>query len=147
MADVIELLSELEDIVDKGFEIPFAKKTLINKEQVLALINDISLQLPDELRMAKSVAEDRSRILADAQKQADLIIKNAEQKIISMIDEHEITKRATEQANEIVMKAQKNARDIRLGTLEYADNVLQRVDSTLKTMSETLQKSRSELRK
>ena len=97
--------------------------------------------------MAKSVAEDRSRILADAQKQADLIIKNAEQKIISMIDEHEITKRANEQANEIVMKAQKNARDIRLGTLEYADNVLQRVDSTLKTMSETLQKSRSELRK
>ena len=36
--DVIELLSELEDIVDKGFEIPFAKKTLINKEQVMSLI-------------------------------------------------------------------------------------------------------------
>ncbi len=145
--DIIELIAELEETINKSYEFPFIKKAFVNKEELLNIIGDISLQLPDELRMAKSVAEDRSRILADAQKQADLIIKNAEQKIISMIDEHEITKRATEQANEIVMKAQKNARDIRLGTLEYADNVLQRVDSTLKTMSETLQKSRSELRK
>ena len=115
--DIIELIAELEETINKSYEFPFIKKAFVNKEELLNIIGDISLQLPDELRMAKSVAEDRSRILADAQKQADLIIKNAEQKIISMIDEHEITKRATEQANEIVMKAQKNARDIRLGTL------------------------------
>ena len=69
--DVIELLSELEEIIEKGFEIPIVKKTIIDKEQVMELINDISLQLPDELRVAKSIAEDSKRIIQDAQKQAD----------------------------------------------------------------------------
>ena len=86
--DVIELLSELEDVIDKGFEIPVVKKTMINKQQVMSLINDISLQLPDELRVAKSIAEDSKRIISDAQKQADAKIKEVEHNILGLIDEH-----------------------------------------------------------
>ena len=145
--DILELISELEEKIDSSLEIPLIKKAFVNKEELMNLVGDISLQLPDEVRMAKSIAEDRTRILADAQKQADLIIKNAEQKIISMVDEHEITKRANEQANEIIAKAQKNARDIRLGTLEYSDNLLSQLDNTLKAMGESVNKSRSDLRK
>lgn len=145
--DILELISELEEKIDSSLEIPFIKKAFVNKEELMNLIGDISLQLPDEVRMAKSIAEDRTRILADAQKQADLIIKNAEQKIISMVDEHEITKRATEQADEIIAKAQKNARDIRIGTLEYSDNLLSQLDNSLKAMSESVKQSRADLRK
>ena len=145
--DILELISELEEKIDSSLEIPLIKKAFVNKEELMNLVGDISLQLPDEVRMAKSIAEDRTRILADAQKQADLIIKNAEQKIISMVDEHEITKRANEQANEIIEKAQKNARDIRIGTLEYSDNLLSQLDNTLKAMGESVNKSRSDLRK
>lgn len=145
--DVIELIAELEEKVEKSFELPIVKKSFVNKEEIMNLIGDISLQLPDEIRMAKSITEERNRILADAQKQADIIIKNAEQKIISMIDEHEVTKRATENANEIVAAAQKNAREIRLGTLEYSDNLLAKVDDQLKAISDAIKKSRSDLRK
>ena len=145
--DILELIIELEEKIDSSLEIPLIKKAFVNKEELMNLVGDISLQLPDEVRMAKSIAEDRTRILADAQKQADLIIKNAEQKIISMVDEHEITKRANEQANEIIAKAQKNARDIRIGTLEYSDNLLSQLDNTLKAMGESVNKSRSDLRK
>jgi len=145
--DILELISELEEKIDSSLEIPFIKKTFVNKEELMNLIGDISLQLPDEVRMAKQIAEDRTRILADAQKQADLIIKNAEQKIISMVDEHEITKRATEQADEIIAKAQKNARDIRIGTLEYSDSMLAQLDNSLKAMSDSIKQSRTDLRK
>ena len=145
--DILELISELEEKIDSSLEIPLIKKAFVNKEELMNLVGDISLQLPDEVRMAKSIAEDRTRILADAQKQADLIIKNAEQKIITMVDEHEITKRANEQANEIIAKAQKKARDIRIGTLEYSDNLLSQLDNTLKAMGESVNKSRSDLRK
>ena len=130
--DVIELIAELEEKVEKSFELPIVKKSFVNKEEIMNLIGDISLQLPDEIRMAKSITEERNRILADAQKQADIIIKNAEQKIISMIDEHEVTKRANEHANEIIVEAQKNAREIRLGTLEYSDSMLSNLMNNLK---------------
>ena len=122
--DVIELLSELEEIIEKGFEIPIVKKTFIDKERVMEIINDISLQLPDELRVAKSIAEDSKRIIQDAQKQADAKIKEAEHKIMALVDEHEITKQATANANDIISKAQKDGREIKLAAIKYADDLL-----------------------
>ena len=145
--DVIELLSELEDIVDKGFEIPFVKKSLINKEQVMALINDISLQLPDELRVAKSIAEDSKRIISDAHKQADAKVKEVEHKILGLIDEHEITKKAVANANEIIAKAQKDGREIRLASLQFADEVLEKVETDFKAVTDRVKQCRSDLRK
>ena len=145
--DVIELLSELEDIVDKGFDVPFSKKSLINKEQVMSLINDISIQLPDELRVAKSIAEDSKRIISDAQKQADAKIKEVEQKILGLIDEHEITKKAVANANEIIAKAQKDGREIRLASLKFADEILEKVEADFKAVNDRVKQCRSELRK
>ena len=145
--DVIELLSELEDVIDKGFEIPVVKKTMINKQQVMSLINDISLQLPDELRVAKSIAEDSKRIISDAQKQADAKIKEVEHKILGLIDEHEITKKAVANANEIIAKAQKDVKEIRLASLKFADDILEKVENDFRTVNEKVKQCRSELRK
>ena len=145
--DVIELLSELEDVIDKGFEVPFAKKALIDKEQVMSLINDISIQLPDELRVAKSIAEDSKRIISDAQKQADAKIKEVEQKILGLIDEHEITKKAVANANEIIAKAQKDGKEIRLASLKFADEILEKVEMDFSAVNDRVKQCRSELRK
>ena len=147
MADVIELLSELEDIIDKSFEIPLVKKTLVNKEQILALINDISIQLPDELRVAKSIAEDSKRIISDAQKQADAKVKEVEHRILGLIDEHEITKKAVANANEIIAKAQKDGREIRLASLKFADDILEKDENEFKAVNDRVKQFRSELRK
>ena len=144
--DVIEMLSELEEIIEKGFEIPIVKKTFIDKEEVLSLINDISLQLPDELRVAKSIAEDSKRIINDAQKQADAKIKEAEHKIMGLVDEHEITKQATANANDIISKAQKDGREIKLAAIKFADELLERVENDVKAMSEKLRQGRENLR-
>ncbi|MBO5743221.1 MAG: ATPase [Clostridia bacterium] len=147
MADVIELLSELQDTIEKGFEIPFAKKTLVNKEQILSLINDINIQLPDELRVAKSIAEDSKRIISDAQKQADAKVKEVEHRILGLIDEHEITKKAVANANEIIAKAQKDGREIRLASLKFADDILEKVENDFKAVNDKVKQCRSELRK
>ena len=147
MADVIELLSELEEVIDKSFEIPFLKKTLVNKEQILALINDISIQLPDELRVAKSIAEDSKRIISDAQKQADAKVKEVEHRILGLIDEHEITKKAVANANEIIAKAQKDGREIRVASLKFADDILEKVETDFQAVNERVKQCRSELRK
>lgn len=154
--DIIELLSELEDIIDSGFEFPIIHKTFVNKEELMEIIKDISLRIPEEVRIAKSVAEDRERILGDAKKQADLILKGAEEKIVSLIDEHEITKRASAKADEIIEKAQANSREIKLGTMQFADEVLKKaelglrdmnaqVSASLTKLTDTLRNSRVEL--
>jgi len=144
--DVIEMLSELEEIVEKGFEIPLIKKSFVDKEQIMELINDISLQLPDELRVAKSIAEDSKRIIQDAQKQADAKIKEAEHKIMGLVDEHEITKQATANANDIISRAQKDGREIKIAAIKYADDLLERVETDVKVVTEKIKQCREGLR-
>ncbi len=144
--DVIEMLSELEEIIEKGFEIPLIKKTFIDKETVMSLINDISLQLPDELRVAKSIAEDSKKIIADAQRQADAKIKEAEHKIMGLVDEHEITRQATANANDIISKAQKDGREIKLAAIKFADELLERVEADVKSVGDKLRQGRENLR-
>ncbi len=144
--EILSILETLEDLVEKSVGVPFSGKCLVDKEEILEIVKELRLKLPDDIKQAKWVKEERQRILLDAQKEAANMLKDAESKIASMVDEHEITQKAYEQANEIVASAQKNARDIRLGTKEYADNILNRVEEILNDTIEVIKTNREELK-
>lgn len=144
--EILAILETLEDVIEKSSNMPFTGKCLVDKEEVLEIIKEIRLKLPDDIKQAKWVKEERQRILMEAQKEANNVVKDAENKIASLVDEHEITKKAYEQANEIISNAQKNARDIRLGTREYADSILNKVEEILKDTLDVVQTNRDELK-
>ena len=144
--ETFELLETLEDIIEKSRNVPFSSKGIVDKEEMLDLIKEIRLKLPDELKQAKWVKEERQRILVEAQKEADGIVKEAENRIISMIDEHEITRKAYEQKAEIIEAANEMSREISNGTKEYADNVLQGIEVALEDALKIIQNNRKELK-
>lgn len=144
--EILSVLEALEDLVEKSLSVPFSGKCLVDKEEILEIIKEVRLKLPDDIKQAKWVKEERQRILMEAQKEANTILKDAESKLASLIDEHEITKKAYEQANEIIGNAQKNAREIRLGTRDYADSVLNKVEEILKDTMEVIKMDREELK-
>jgi len=144
--EILAILETLEDVIEKSVTVPFSGRCLVDKEEILEIIKEIRLKLPDDIKQAKWVKEERQRILLEAQKEANNIIKDAEGRISSLVDEHEITKRAYEQANEIIANAQKNAREIRLGTREYADSILNKVEEILRETIEVIQTNREELK-
>ena len=122
--EIFTLLENIEDILEKSKGVPFSNKVLVDKEEILEIISELRLKLPEELKQAKWIKEERQRILVEAQKEADDIVKEAENRIISMIDEHEITKKAYEKKAEIIETANEMSREISKGTKDYADNVL-----------------------
>ena len=120
--EIFTLLETLEDILERSKNIPFSDKGIVDKEEILEIIKEIRIKLPDELKQAKWIKEERGRILVEAQKEADGIVKEAENRIIAMIDEHEITRKAYEQKAEIIETANEMSREISKGTKDYADN-------------------------
>ncbi len=144
--EILSVLETLEDLVEKSMSIPFSGKCLIDKEEILEIVKEVRLKLPDDIKQAKWVKEERQRILMEAQKEANNMLKDAESRIASLVNEHEITKKAYEQANEIVSAAQKNAREIRLGTKDYADSVLDKVEEILNDTIAVIKMDRQELK-
>ena len=138
MDSVIELLDELENIIDQSRAVPFSNKVTINKEEIYEIISEIRLRLPNELKQSKWVIEERNKILIDAQKEADDIVKEAEERLGKMVDEDVITKRAYEQASEIIENSKKTSKEMRMGAMEYADEVLALTEKRLKEMIENI---------
>ncbi len=144
--EIFTLLETLEECLERARNIPFTQKGIVDKEEILDIIKEIRLKLPDELKQAKWVKEERGRILVEAQKEADGIVKEAENRIISMIDEHEITRKAYEQKAQIIETANEMSREISKGTKEYADNILEKVEGVLQEALKTVENNRKELK-
>lgn len=145
MENVLELLEEMENLIEESSKIPFSEKIMVEQDELLDYIKEIRLVLPEDLKKSAYVNQNRERILTEAQNEADLIINEAENKISDLVDEDGITREANLRAAEIVSKAQENAKEIRLGSIEYADSILSHVEGNLNKIIETIQDNRNEL--
>ena len=145
--EIFDVIDQLEDLIENSFTLPIFRKTMINKEDFMELISDIRLRLPEDLKKAKWVTEQRTSIIEEAHKEAADIIRGGEEQMQQLVTEHEITKKAYDQANEVLANAQKNAREIRLGARQYADDVLAGIENRLSNMSAEIHAGREELRK
>lgn len=130
---IMELLDLIEDILEQSSTIPFSSKVMVNKEEILDIITDIRLKIPNEIKQSKWVIEERNKILIDAQKEADAIVKEGGMAVNKMVDEHEVTRLAKANAEKIIEEAKYTAREMRLGAIEYADEILAVVQKNLET--------------
>lgn len=144
--DVLSLIDEVEDIVEAGTSVPFTGRVMVDKDEILDIIKEIRIKLPDEIKQAAWIKDERQRILADAQKDADTILNEAEYRLEEMVDQQEIIKTANKRAEDIILKAQTNAKEIRLGAMEYADGLLKGTQEELKEIIQLLNDNRKELR-
>lgn len=145
--ELLDLLEQLEDIIESGMNIPLSGgKCLLDRDSLLDLVQEIRLKLPDDIKTAKRIAEEKQRIMTEAQQEAENIIRNAESRIAALVDENEITKKAYEQSEIIISNAKKNAREIRLGTREYADGILNKVEEILEDTLDVIKVNRQELK-
>jgi len=142
--EVLNSIEKIEDLIEKGWNVFGA--SMVNKNEILDLLKEVRVKLPDEVKQAKWIKEERQRILLEAQKEAEMIVKEAENRIVSMVDENEITRKAYDQANETIINAQKTSREIKQGSLEYADDVLAKLEENLKEAYLVLHKNREELK-
>lgn len=136
--EILTLLESLEDKIENGRKIPFSEKCIVDKSEVLKLIQEIYLSFPDELKQARWIKEERERIIAEAQKDAEDIVKEAENRIISMIDEHEITKQACKKRDEIIASANEMHREYKRDANHYADSKLGDVEQKMIELGQTL---------
>lgn len=144
--NVLKLIDEIEDIIEAGSGLPFSNKVMVDQSEILEIIKEIRIKLPDEIKQAAWIKDERQRILAEAQRDADTLMEDAEYRLKELVDQDEVTKKASNRAEEIITKAQTNAKEIRIGAMEYADSLLLETQEGLKEIIELLNDNRKELR-
>ncbi|MBQ8300554.1 MAG: ATPase [Clostridia bacterium] len=141
--DIMEIVDMMEEAIEKASAVPLTGKVMVDKDELLDYIQEIRLVYPDELKEAKWVKEERQRILSEAESRAEAIQKNAEETQMQLIDEHEITKCAYEQANELVNAAQQKSIEIKTDTDQYVDDILNDAEHRLDLLLRKIREDRT----
>jgi len=144
--EIYNVLDHLEDGIERAVTVPFSNKSLMDKEDLLEIIKEIRLKLPDDLKQAEWIKEEKQKILEKANEEAKLIIRDAEKRTNEMVNDHEITKNAYMKANNIIESAQRSAKEIKNGTKQYADQILNKIEEILLDTLEVVRRNREELR-
>ncbi|MBR1883847.1 MAG: ATPase [Clostridia bacterium] len=144
--EIFSLIENLEELIESSSKVPFSSKVMVDKEELSSLLEEIKLKLPDELKQAKRIKDERVTILNDAQDEANKILKEAELKIVELVDENAITRQAIEQKEEIIENANRISKEISVSTKEYADNLLERIEDLLSQTLQVVRENRKELK-
>ena len=132
MESLLDYLDQIEDILEASKSVPFSNKISVEKQRIFEVMNDIRLNLPQEIRHAQRIIEDHDKIIADARSKASDIITEAEEEAKVLTNEHEIYRRANEEATDRIEQSKNTALEIRLNAIDYADDILEKTEGMIK---------------
>ncbi len=147
MRSIEELLANIDDIMDRAKAVPFSSdKCIVDAGELNAVIDDIRMNLPQEIRQSKAVMSDRDNIIAGATKEADEITAKAQERARAMVNQEAIYKEAKEKAEKIIAAAEEQANEILRGAFTFSDNILLDTENAVNQNLETVRQARKNLR-
>src|SRR2546426_1446004 len=99
--DILYLLDQLEEVLGAGSRLPLTSRTLVDEQEILDILDQIRVSIPDEIKAARRQMQEREQLLADAHAEADHLIREAEEHIASRLAEHHLVRSAESRAAEI----------------------------------------------
>ena len=121
---VLELLDEIEEIVDTASGFPLTGKIMVDAEEILEIVKEIRVELPDEIQQAQWIKDERQRILDEAKREYETVLKDAQRQAEALIENDDITVKAKIRADEIMRVAEANVRQLKMSTFDYIDSIL-----------------------
>lgn len=144
--DILNLLERIEDIIEEASKFPLSNKVMIDKDEILEVINEIRLKLPDEINRASWVAKERQRILNEAQSEADELIEKVKEQQKYLVEENEITRQAEKYADQLVQEAERKANDMKMGAYSYSDEILAKLQEKIREINGIIEQNREVLK-
>lgn len=118
------LLRRAIETIDQARPMPLSASSMINKEELLAILHQALAGLPEELRAARWLLKEREDHLARMHQEGEEILGAARARAEQMVQRAEVTKMAEHRAQKVVNDAEDRARQLKLETEDWCDQRL-----------------------
>ena len=141
--NIEQIISALYDMVQDARGLPLgADKCIVERDKVLDMLDEIIAQLPVELKQARTIVESRNELIGQARREAETIIRQAQEKAAEMVAEENIYKEAKRQCQEMVAQTQSRMADLRKASNDYMDDALRRTEESIAMSLEDVRNTR-----
>jgi hypothetical protein len=143
--DVETLLLRLKELVETGRSMPMSASVMVNREEVLDILEEAMAILPQELRHARWLLKERDEFLAQARREADDIIEAGRVRAERMVERTEVVREARRVAQTVMDESEGSARQLRHEAEDYVDQKLASFEVVLERTMQAVQKGRERL--
>lgn len=141
--NIEQIISALYDMIQDARGLPLgADKCIVERDKVLDMLDEVIAQLPVELKQARTIVESRNELIGQARREADSLIRQAQEKAASMVAEEAIYKEAKRQCQEMVIQTQSRMADLRKASNDYMEDALRRTEESIVMSLEDVRNTR-----
>jgi hypothetical protein len=139
------LLRRVVELIAGARPMPLSASVMINKEEVLELLEEAIARLPDELRASRWLLKERDEFLVKVRREGDDILEAARARAERMVQRTDVVKAADQRARQIIESAEDESRRLRLESEDYCDQRLASFEIVLERTLKTVSAGRTKL--
>jgi cell division septum initiation protein DivIVA len=143
--DLLQLIDRLDELVKGAKHFPFSDEVRLNKQEVRAVLDEMRTAIPDEIKEARWIVQERQEVLNEARREAEKIAQDAHERQAELASGHELVRQAERTAVEIIETARMRARELHVGAENYAEETLSTLELTLAKRVAAIQRGRERL--
>lgn len=151
---MIELANDINRLIDMIYErIEDAKSpalkpnmSMVDRDELLDLLDELRAQLPVEIKRAQELLSAREKFVDDAKRDVERMMRQAELEAKTKVSESEVLYAAKEKARQIVARAEDRSRQLYQVANEYAEDALARTEEAVQAALDEVKQSRVRFR-
>ena len=142
-----DIITALYDLVQDARSVPLAAdKCILERDKVLDMLDEIIAQLPAELKQSRTIVESRNELIGQARREAEGIVRQAQQKAKELVAEEAIYQEARRQCQEMFSKTQARLAELRKASNDYMDDALRRTEEAINQSLTEVRDTRAKFR-
>ena len=139
------LLRRVIDIIATARTMPLSNSPMVNRDEIIELLEEALNRLPDELRQARWMLRERDEFVTKTRREADDIVEAARAQAERMVQRTEVVRAAELRARQIVDAAEGESRRMRNEVEDFCDQRLASFEIILDKVARTVATGRERL--
>jgi hypothetical protein len=144
--DVHEKLDELSRLVEDARSMPMSASCIVNRAELLAVLEELRELLPEEFRHAQLLLDDREAVVEEGRREAQRVIAAAADERDRLTSETEVAAAALRKSEQIHVAALEEAQTMRAEVDDYVDSKLANFEVVLDKTMAAVRRGRDKLR-
>ena len=141
--NIEQIISALYDMVQDARGLPLgADKCIVERDKVLDMLDEVIAQMPVELKQARTIVESRNELIGQARREAESLIRQAQDKAQQMVNEEAIYQEAKRQCQEMIAQTQNRMAELRKTSTDFMDDALRRTEESIAVSLEDIRDTR-----
>lgn len=145
--DVTRLIDMLyEKIEDAKAPALKPNMSMVDRDEILDLLDELRAQLPVEIRRAQELLAAREKFVEDAKRDVDRMMRQAELEAKVKVSDSEILSAAKEKSRSMIAHAEERCKQMYQVTNEYTEDALARTEEAVQMALDEIKQSRVRFR-